>query len=315
MQEEMKTMQKDFLALLPCPLKVPLENAFMSYVGEETDFTYALEGNANHHDLFFDPKEKVASLDELSEVMISSGLNKFYYKPFIDAYVGKDLFEDIERESKDLKDSHGLRDPKGTYHIFAMNLLVMAVDLDQLGDREPPKSWKDVLDKSYKDQVAIRGKDGKYCETTLLAVYKAHGMMGIEALAQSVKCGWHPAQMVKAIGKGKTDVPTVSIMPYFYAKMLMGNPRVKIVWPEEGAIVSPITMMVKKERKTELDVVIDFFKSKQVREICASCYLPSPKDFDSQEELKDKKLNWVGWDFIYKEDIENLLEQLNSYFI
>jgi hypothetical protein len=42
--------------------------------------------------------------------------------------------------------------------------------------------------------------------------------------------------------------------------------------------------------------------------------LPSPKDFDSQGELKDKKLNWVGWDFIYQEDIEKLLERLNSYF-
>lgn len=313
MQSEIKELKKDFLALLPCPLKVPLEKAFLESIGEK-DFSYALEGNANHHELFTDTEEDI-DFEDIPDILISSGVNKFYYKPFIDAYIKKGLFEDVFDEGHYKDNPYELNDPFKSLHIIAMNLLVMAVDLTVLGDKKMPRGWKDLLGDAFENQVAIRGKDEKYCETTLLGIYKDYGENGIKALARSVKYGWHPSQMVKTAGKGKAEAPSVSIMPYFYAKMLENNPQVKIVWPEEGAIVSPVTLLVKKEREKQLSSIISFFKSQQVREICSNCYLPNPYDFIEKEELKDKKLNWIGWHFIYKEDIKKVLKHLNSFFI
>src|SRR3712207_7044342 len=54
--------------------------------------------------------------------------------------------------------------------------------------------------------------------------------------------------MVKAKSKGKSNEPAVSIIPYFFTQMI--GDRQVAVWPEDGAVISPIFMMSKKDRKS-----------------------------------------------------------------
>lgn len=197
---------------------------------------------------------------------------------------------------------------------MALNHLVMAVDLTKLNNRNIPTSWGELLNSSFKKEVAIRGKRGKYCETTLLAIYKDYGMDGIMKLKELVGFGGHPAEMVKNAGKGIENSPTISVIPYFYARLLKNNKNVKIVWPEEGAIVSPVTLLVQNDISNMLENVVNYFTSEQVQNVCKDAALPHPMDYLEYLKENNYKLNWLGWDFISNNDINKLLPKLNKCF-
>ena len=72
--------------------------------------------------------------------------------------------------------------------------------------------------------------------------------------------------MVKNAGKGMKDSPTISVIPYFYAKLLKNNENIKIIWPKDGAIVSPVTLLVQKEISKNLESVVNYFIGEEVRQ-------------------------------------------------
>lgn len=306
----------DVLGLLPCPIKVPIEIGFdeiINDLGSECDFKYLVEGNANYEVMWMDESSHIPAKEELPKIIISSGVNSFYRRDFRTKAIEDKYFKEVQGIHEEVIES-GLSDLKGNYYIMALNYLVMVVDLTKLEGRDIPKSWGELLNSSFEKEVAIRGKKRKYCETTLFGIYKDYGIEGINKLSKLVGYGGHPAEMIKNIGKGVEDSPTISVVPYFYAKLLKNNKAAKIVWPEEGAIVSPVTLLVQKDSPKNLDNVINYFTSDEVRKICKNAFLPHPKDYFEFLKEHDYKLNWIGWDFIENNDTNKLLIDLNSHF-
>ncbi|MVX65882.1 iron ABC transporter substrate-binding protein [Clostridium chromiireducens] len=306
----------DVLGLLPCPIKVPVEIGFddmINDLGNECNFKYLLEGNANYEVMWMDESSHVPSKEELPKVIISAGVNSFYRKDFRTKAIEEKYFKEVKCKNEAFIKSD-LYDKDGNYYIMSLNYLVMIVDLTKLNNRNIPKSWSELLDSQFKKEIAIRGKKGKYCETTLLAIYKDYGIDGIMKLKELVGYGGHPAEMVKNAGKGVEDAPTISLVPHFYAKLLRNNKNVRIIWPEEGAIVSPVTLLVQKGISENLEKVVDYFTSQEVRDICKKASLPHPSDYLEYLNENNYKLNWIGWDFISNNDINKLLLELNAYF-
>ncbi|MRY42916.1 iron ABC transporter substrate-binding protein, partial [Parabacteroides distasonis] len=267
----------DVLGLLPCPIKVPIEIGFDEMINNlesECDFKYLVEGNANYEVMWMDESSYIPKKEELPKIIISAGVNSFYRKDFRAKAIEEKYFKEIKSIEDGKLIENDFSDPKGNYYIMALNHLVMAVDLTKLNNRNIPTSWGELLNSSFKKEVAIRGKRGKYCETTLLAIYKDYGMEGIMKLKELVGFGGHPAEMVKNAGKGIENSPTISVIPYFYARLLKNNKNVKIVWPEEGAIVSPVTLLVQNDISNMLENVVSYFTSEQVRNICKDAALP-----------------------------------------
>jgi len=139
-------------------------------------------------------------------------------------------------------------------------------------------------------------------------------MDGITRLARSYKKSLHPAQMVKAKSKGKSENPAVSIIPYFFTQMIQGNNQVA-VWPEDGAVISPIFMIAKKDKKEKTQPIIDFFMSEAVGKVfSANGKFPSTNKLVDNGLSPDQKFKWVGWDFIENTDIGALLRDLEAKF-
>ena len=124
----------------------------------------------------------------------------------------------------------------------------------------------------------------------------------------------HPAEMVKSRRKNNSSTPTVSIIPYFFTKMIDENSQVA-VWPKDGAIISPIFMIAKKEKKKSLQAIVDFFMSPQIGNIfSANGKFPSTnKEVDNHLE-ENQKFKWIGWEFIEKHDMGSLLKELEYKF-
>ncbi len=104
-------------------------------------------------------------------------------------------------------------------------------------------------------------------------------------------------------------------MPYFFTKMVKNGGPMVAVWPEDGAIISPIFMLSKKTKITQLQPIIDFFASTKVGEILAHNGLfPSVHPDVDNRISPDKKFTWLGWDYIYNNDISGLIKHCEDIF-
>jgi ABC-type Fe3+ transport system substrate-binding protein len=124
----------------------------------------------------------------------------------------------------------------------------------------------------------------------------------------------HPAEMVKS-HRGKEESPLVTIMPYFFTKMIVPGSPMKAVWPSDGAIISPIFMLSKAAKQKELQPLVDYFCSLEVGEI-----LSYKGKFPSVHPELDNQLGdnhpylWLGWDYIESKDIGQLIRHCEEIF-
>lgn len=319
---QLETKDKmNLLALLPCPLKLPLQEAFKEYIQsrhlkQQYDLNYLIEGNANNQLSYYSYVEQFDDIDEIPDIVISPGINSFYYKRFIDKFIDKGYFADAaEYVPKGALSKIGIKDPGGNYTVLSMNLLVMVVDKLRAGNLPIPKTWGDLLNPEFEKKVAIRGQNDFFCETTLLTIFKQFGIEGIRKFGRAVKYGWHPAQMAKAAGSGGNDSPMVSIMPYFFTKTIKHKENVEVIWPEDGAIISPVTMLVKAEKAESLKKVTEFFTGVEVGRISASASFPAVHPEVDCKLPGNARFNWIGWEFIKENDVGSLVKKLNSEFL
>lgn len=312
----------NLLALLPCPVKVPIEQAFDDFLAtlspeRAASLRCCLEGNANIESEYYDTVEHITSLDGLPDIVISPGFNSFFEPAFVSRFIKTGLFSSVNDYAGDRHLSRlGVSDPNGNYTMLAMNLLVPVADLRRLGNRPVPKRWGDLLSPEYANSMAIRGhKDGTFCETLLMTIYKDAGAEGLRALGRNVRYGWHPSQMVKAaLGSGE-DAPAISVMPLFFAQNLKEREHIRVVWPEDGALVSPVTMLVKTEKKGELHDLIGFLAGRQVSKIFADAFFPAVHPEVDNGLPDGATFKWIGWDYVTDRDIKELIETVNAAFM
>lgn len=310
----------NLFALLPCPLKVPVEEAFHRFLegrpAGAPALTFCIEGNANNQVDYYAFVEHFERIDELPDCIVTPGFNGFFHRGFVERFVKPGHFRAAAEFAGDRHlAALGVLDPEGHYTMLAMNLLVLVVDHGRLGDRPEPRRWADLLDPAFAKSVAIRGnRDGSFCETLLLAIYKEFGMEGVRALGRSTLHGWHPSQMVKAAGSGRADSPAVSAMPLFFARSMPRRDGVSIVWPEDGALVSPVTILVKREKREELSDLIAFLTGPEVARICAGAFFPAVHPEAENGLPEGATFNWIGWEYVKEHDIEALLAEINLEF-
>lgn len=311
----------NLFALLPCPLKVPIEEAFEAYLdtlppGLRTSLTYCLEGNANHDVDYYALVDHFESIDDMPDIIVTPGFNSFFHRSFVESFIKPGLFTSVSTFGGDRHLARmGVTDPQGHYTMLAMNLLVMVADHARLGDRPAPETWKDILEPAYRKSVAIRGnRDGTFCETLLLTIHKDFGESGLSRLGKNVRYGWHPSQMVKAATTRSTDAPAVSVMPYFFARHLQGREGISIIWPKDGALVSPVTMLVKTGKRELLQSLVDFLTSAQVAGICAGASFPAVHPEVDNRLPDDAVFKWIGWEYVQDNDIKSLLTGINATF-
>lgn len=221
----------------------------------------------------------------------------------------------LEEMNKDFcNDRIDLRDPKKRYAIMGVVPAVFLVNKGVLGDRKVPETWADILSEEFEDSVALPMNDLDLFNALVINIYKEFGSEGIKNLARSYKKNLHPAQMVKAKGKSK-DAPAVSIIPYFFTQMLMGASDLEAIWPKDGALLSPIFMITKKEKQDKIKPFIDFFMSEKIGTLfSASGKFPSTNPNVDNHLDENQTFKWIGWDFIHNNDVGGLVRQCEKEF-
>ena len=135
-------------------------------------------------------------------------------------------------------------DSDGAYTPIRISAMVIAVNNDKIKD--PPKSWKDLLDPQFKGQVAM--PNPKVAATALATVS-----------AVTDKYGWEYWQKLKANGVvvsptmemrekfGRGEYPITITMEEDVLKQKAQGVRATVIYPEEGSVIVPGYICILKD--------------------------------------------------------------------
>lgn len=312
----------DIKGILPCPVRIPLLESFEAWLAEDSGVeasTVAYELQAASMGVEWLKEELVTSNDEatLSDIFLSAGFDIFFDHHLLEKFKEQHIFSDysgITRYNTDFDNEvTRLKDPKNEYAVIGVVPAVFLVNNEMLGDRAMPKTWSDLLSPEFENSVSLPVGDFDLFNAILLNIYKSHGEEGVCKLKRCFFSNLHPAEMVKSYTK--THKPTVTIMPYFFTKMAKPGGPMTAVWPEDGAIISPIFMLAKKSKEEQLKPFVEFFASKAVGEILShNGRFPSVHPEVDNQDAKDNKYMWLGWDYIEENDIGQLIERTTAIF-
>lgn len=310
----------NMLSLLPCPLKVPMQSElklFLDYLREEKKLplNYCIESFFNDHLDYEDFLEYFEEADEIPDIIMTAGYS-FFYKNFMERFVAKGVFADvINRPIHPRLAESGIIDPDGHFSVIAINILVMVVDENRLGEVPMPQTWGDLLEPVYENKVVMRGHGDIFCDVVQMNYYKDYGEAGVEQLGRSVKYGLHPAQMIKELTSNRQDVPPIHIMPYFFYKTMKERENIKVVWPEEGVLTYPVSVLIKADKMQELQELTDYLMGPEIARICSDAHFPAMHADVKNTLPENVKLKWLGWDFIKNHDMKDLVETMNDKFM
>jgi putative spermidine/putrescine transport system substrate-binding protein len=296
--------------LLPCPVRLPLLEGFNSFIEQYTKesgvtVSYKLEAASVGADWMSEHILGITEADQLPDVFVSAGFETFFDPHTIGRFKDQGLFSDLTGGPVNRSfDGIELKDPKGHYGLISVVPAVFMVNHDVLGDLPVPRTWADLLKPEYEQNVALPVGDFDLFNAILLSIHKDFGDEGIKKLGRCMLKSMHPAEMVKNAQRVADEKPLVTIMPYFFTRMAAMVKSLEIVWPEDGAIISPIFMLTKAEKRDKLQPIADFLYSKDVGEILTNKGLfPALNPAVGNNLPEQHPWKWVGWEYLYSHDV------------
>lgn len=307
------------MGLLPCPIRIPLLEKFSNFLEENKELKVKYELKAASAGLNWLKEDviKANHPEKLADIFISAGFDFFFEEKLMGKFKKEGIFKDIteiEKYNRDFEnDEISLKDPDGDYSMLGVVPAVFLVNKEMLGDRKLPRKWADILKPEFEKSVSLPISDFDLFNSILININKKYGKEGIKALGKTLLENLHPSQMVKS-DKKKENVPTVTIMPYFFTKMIKEDSPMIPVWPEDGAIISPIFMLTKKAKKEKIEKIVKFLSGKEVGEVLSHQGLFPSVNPEVDNRLDGKKFMWCGWDYIHQNDIGAILEECKDIF-
>ncbi|MCG8454033.1 MAG: ABC transporter substrate-binding protein [Spirochaetales bacterium] len=310
----------EVVGLLPCPVRLPLLDSWNDFLKErQNDGAVPIQHELRAASMGVEWVEEhidgIQSPESLPDLFISAGFDLFFDADGIGKFRNEGVFTNLvewtEENPNFINDS--LRDPQGCYSVIATVPAVFLVNTKELNGRPIPRTWEDVLHSQFAQSVSLPVGDFDLFNGILLNIHKMYGEGGVRALGRSLCESMHPSQMVKSDRRAK-DKPAITIMPYFFTKMVRPGGDLEAVWPEDGAIISPIFMLAKKEKAQELQPVVNFFASKETGELLAHQGLFPSAHPEVDNRLGEKPFLWLGWDEIAKGDIKERITLCEKLF-
>ncbi|MCK5131412.1 MAG: ABC transporter substrate-binding protein [Candidatus Sabulitectum sp.] len=311
----------NIVGLLPCPVRIPLLEQFNEFAKKYSSehgvaINHELKAASMGLDWVENNVKGVTDAKDLPDLFISAGFDMFFDEEMIGKFKRQGVFADTTTLDKfnSLFDGLNLKDPRNHYAMIGVVPAVFLINRDELDGREVPRTWEDILKPEFEKRVSLPVGDFDLFNGILLNIHKHYGEEGVTKLGRSLLQSMHPSQMVKS-NRLKTQRPIVTIMPYFFTKVVKEGGPMIAVWPEDGAIISPIFMLAKKEKMEKLQPVVDFFSSVEVGKILSHKGLFPSVHPDLDNNIPEQnKFMWLGWDYIYSNDISALIEKCDALF-
>lgn len=302
--------------ILPCPVKLPLTDSFKSF-SEDAAYTasYELRSASGGISWIEDIFRAAEHPEDIPDLLISAGFELFFDKHLVGSFRDRGVFRDLctLEDFNSCFSSIELKDPRGNYTIIGGVPAVFLVDTLVLGERAIPRTWEDLLSEQFTGSISLPVEDLDLFNAVLLTLFREKGAEAIRALGRNMAGSMHPAQMVSQ--KKQQIQPAVTILPWFFTRMVFEPSSLKVIWPEDGSILSPIFLAAKQEKAVELQEYVDHFTGIDAGRIMRERgYFPviHPEIDNAIPEGRDFK--FLGWDFIYEHDISEVIADCTRIF-
>jgi ABC-type Fe3+ transport system substrate-binding protein len=309
-----------FAAQLPCALNLPLSYALKKTLEQfqkkrRYPCSHYIWSCSNDVLAYAEYLQQLRDIDKAPDLLFTTEYNLFN-ENFIERFINKGYYTICQSWPVPgfLHDT-GITDTHGWYNVIAVNPVVVVLDCRQLGNLPVPKAWRDLLRPEYEQTLVLNGSSGDFDDIVLLNIYKEYGDAGIAALRRSVRTGMHPSQMIKCMAGSNPDRPPFYVMPYFFARTIASPAETKVIWPEDGTFITPLSFLVKTDQRAEMQELIDFLTGPDFGRICADAYFPSLHPQIECHLPANVRLKWLGWDYIRRQDTGELLAKLNRSFL
>lgn len=151
------------------------------------------------------------------------------------------------KEAKDIDDS--FIGPDNLWVGTNAHVMIIMINERQLRGEAAPKSWSDLFDPKWKGKIIIGdpASSGSAYDQ-IYGIHQLYGAEGLQKLAKNVDVSKSSGQVYKSVANG--EYPIGVTMEYAaYAYIAGGQPGVSIVYPEDGAFVTPEAVAVIKNPK------------------------------------------------------------------
>lgn len=295
---------------LPCPVRIPLVDELNSYNRKYniSGIRYDLR-SANLGLEFVLDKFKTNNPLEYPDLITSAGYDLIIRGDIRNKISDNYVVPDVPFNREMTEKITGLKDPHNLYRIVAVVPAIFVVNKTLLGTRKMPTAWSDILEEEFDNSLAIPMMDLDMYNALILTLYSKYKEEGLQKLKRSIATSLHPAQMVKG---RQNNAPCISLIPYFFASMV-SDANQMVIWPKDGAIISPIFLTVKKGSLKGIQSVIDYLLTKEVSTILGSNgKFPVTTQGVEKQLQSEQKLLFASWDFLY--NLDEHLPIINKYF-
>ncbi len=318
--------QWDVIGHLPLPVRLQILEAFEAsrtqfHEKEGLSFSVKFESGREAHDLIDAICDDEGDPRLLPDIIFTEGFDCLLEQSSRDRLINTDIFgRALPWEENSVFKGIGLNEPKNKYNILAIIPALFVVDTTVLAGLPVPCTWKDLFSRCYEKLIAMPERSVALFKSVLLTLYARFGEEGVLALARNTAMQLHPSLTAKLIGSDKKERPAISIMPYFFAKMVPQTDDIRVVWPEDGAISAPVYIIVKSDPEFYrsdpgiVEHVVDFFTSRQMGELFTKGGFPSVHPAVDNALPKEASFQWIGWEFLEEKNSETLISQIYDLF-
>jgi hypothetical protein len=307
--------------LLPCPVRIPILEAVQELARQQRqksglELGWSLGAASVGADQL---NNQIALIDgeaDLPEIFISAGFESFFDQRNLKRFSDRGVFIDVApRGINACFSGLDLRDPSGSFTMLAVVPAVFLVNESLLDGDAAPRTWEALLHPRFEGRISLPVGDFDLFNGILLNLYKRFGEQGVRALSRNMLTSLHPSQAVGRFSSRQPQQPAISIIPYFFSKMTLKSKVIHTLWPEDGAIICPIFMLVKRSALLRAGPAADLFLSEEVGQILAhKGFFPVLDPRVDNRLPAGSRFIWLGWDTIQEHDLGELIPRLNDLF-
>lgn len=290
--------QTDFLVsgALPCPVRLPLLDSLKHWneLHQVRNISYDLRSANLGLDFVLD--QLASGRPETYPDLITSAGYELLLRPDIRRAISDHYSAPVLPFLPEMEEKiPGLADPAACFRMITVVPAVFIVNHRALNGRSVPHSWAELLCGDFRESVAIPVSDLDMHNALVITIYSKYGEKGLSALKNCFAKNLHPAQMVKNI---RNEAPCISVAPYFFASMI-AHEQQELIWPEDGAIVSPVFLSVKHGSEQGIAAVLDYFLSDEVSAILShNGKFPVTSPTAGHQLDENHPLLFAGWEIL-----------------
>lgn len=308
----------DFMGRIPVPLKYTFKDGLEKTIKKHRDRTgrdlicYFPMGSGSNAPL--EAAVSAKNIGDIPGILLSSVFDAAFENYFLEKYIKKGYFQSCQKTPlAPIYSDCAISDPLKAFTVYAVVPIVMLVDRKRLGSLPVPRYWRDILDPVYRKKIIFGGwrknDDVPYSEFNnflLLDLYKNYGAEGLKAFAQNVKNLLHNVYMPRIAGTDSNLGAAIYILPWFLASICPRRENVSVVWPKDGALAYPLYLLAKKNQLQRTKPLIEYITGNDLGQYLADNRYPSLNPKVVYPYSPGAKLKWIGWDYIYSNNVMDL---------